>query len=819
MNHLAITHASGASRRGSALVLAVAVLAVLAIFSLTLGYNTRVELTASRNWANGVQARMAAVTGVDLHLSEQPRNPIVAGDVALAGLDDGQDRQSWLRPLPIRLTSEDLTPFGMDDPLNAAVQPVAIARELAVTTMFDAGARINVNALVPQSWDRSRAAGEWTEAELADFIQMVLTARGIAGVDAVQLARNIVAMRYGPDGLPGLAGFDDNMNAPRPGNGAAREDDVTDTGEWLDEAEEFVVDIRRAPAGDDRPFNSVAELLRVPGMTVEAWEALSPYLTVFSVSFAAFELPEQDRSDEVLGFPQVDPNTATPDMLFDALRYRFPDAPESLLAQFAVNIVDYRDADSVPTEWRLNGRTYLGYEMTPYINEVCSDVASLDSEGDDGQFIELYNPYPVPMDVNGWRIEGAGPQILLIGRIAPGGFLVLTDDFTERNDPTPENRSGIGSFYQLFNEVPTGEKRRIEEYPLLDIPNESGEIRLRDAQGRLVDVFTYHGGRWTGASRSFQRVDPRVRFARLMDATPLRPNRGATEMNEDDMKLHIERFNRPFTSALDVMLVSSAYAEPDDGAPASAPWALPGLHAGDSRQLDVRLVDCFRIGARPDRGETYGCDVVHGLLNLNTATPAALSVLPGMDGLLLRRIVMARLEGQTGETIELAALTPEMRVWWMERHPLDHPEWRNFSGFLLDERVWQGRPLYDRLNAAMPFHAMVGTHSVSLVALSANRANDVEDRDGDRRPTRLTAERLIAGDRGGVETVRFNYYGRGNALLGDPDLRYARRIYGDGGLMTVNSLLRSMQVRPREPRTMFGVGATAGMSLTTADAP
>jgi hypothetical protein len=55
--------------------------------------------------------------------------------------------------------------------------------------------------------------------------------------------------------------------------------------------------------------------------------------------------------------------------------------PENLAAQLAVNIVDYRDDDSVPTLLTVKGTTYYGVEMTPYINEVMAWTPTPDDDG------------------------------------------------------------------------------------------------------------------------------------------------------------------------------------------------------------------------------------------------------------------------------------------------------------------------------------------------------------------------------------------------------------------------------------------------------
>jgi hypothetical protein len=444
----------------------------------------------------------------------------------------------------------------------------------------------------------------------------------------------------------------------------------------------------------------------------------------------------------------------------------------------------------------------------------------MDDLGDDGQYIEIWNPYDVTIDVTDWSIRGAGPAVTLRGKIPGGGLLVLTDDYNEENDPTPEYQSSLGSFYRIFGTVPTGAKKRLDEYPSLDLPNDRGEVELLDDKGRTIDVFAYEGGRWSGATRSFQRNDPRVRRARLLTATPLRVN-GAAEAAGDAARtaLQVQQqwHNRPFRNALDVMLVASAWGEPDLNASQTAgeDWALPLLGADDSRRLDIGLIDCFQVGvvipqrepldaewrenrrlmgrveSGPDRiaglpGATLrsvssvplrpACDVMFGRLNLNTASPATLSALPGMDDALLERIVGVRAQHLSGSPLSYIHMTPQQGAWWLETDPLGPAVWRNLSDFLQDERLWQGLPLYDRLDRVYAFLPLVTTHSVSLWSLMGNREVQPREEVGEKRKTMFQIERVLTADRGRLETILFKYYGRGSVTMGDPDLRFSRVI-------------------------------------------
>ena len=77
-----------------------------------------------------------------------------------------------------------------------------------------------------------------------------------------------------------------------------------------------------------------------------------------------------------LGWPRVDPNTASAETIYKTLKARFPHTDEALLGQFTVNIIDRRDADDVPTTLIVDSQSYTGIELTACINEVCPDTSS-----------------------------------------------------------------------------------------------------------------------------------------------------------------------------------------------------------------------------------------------------------------------------------------------------------------------------------------------------------------------------------------------------------------------------------------------------------
>jgi hypothetical protein len=82
--------------------------------------------------------------------------------------------------------------------------------------------------------------------------------------------------------------------------------------------------------------------------------------------------------------------------------------------------------------------------------------------------------------------------------------------------------------------------------------------------------------------------------------------------------------------------------------------------------------------------------------------------------------------------------------------------------------------LYDRLDTICPFSRMIVTHSMAVRTVSMNRFETVGDgSQPNRRPSVARAERILAADRGALETVSFSFLTPGMDAVGDTDLRYA----------------------------------------------
>ncbi len=506
------------------------------------------------------------------------------------------------------------------------------------------------------------------DLDLTLALAAMLTGSGVAtDVEAARLAQAIIEYRYGPDKRPGRAGVDDNFNSirsksARPAmdgldndgdgvidnpeerwlavlsngwddNGDGVVDDegealerngldddrdgmVDEDGEGIDDPAEFVSDPRLPPNGDDRPFLRVEDLKKVPGMTDEIYQVLKDRVTVLSGSSDVVVTEAMKKAatanlrggvDDVEEVPMVAINSATVLEIETHLNRFFPQWPAGLARQFAANIVDARDADRIPTLIPgLDGEPVLGIERTPYINEVWSDSITLPEDGDDGQFVELFNPYDTPMDVAGWRLMTGTSVVTLQGQIAPGGFLVVTDDATgARPEPAGMNRPGYGSLYDIFGVVGNNSTRRVLDVIFFDIPDDAGEIRLVDAQGHLIDRFVYSGGLMDGAIRSFQRNDPRVRVAERAAPTPLERNANwapPTGMDNEDLFDRAEARDHAFASVADLLHVYAGWSGQEMAMNGGAASGSGGMRKGlgASTVGRGRLADSGRM--EPARG-------------------------------------------------------------------------------------------------------------------------------------------------------------------------------------------------------------------------
>jgi type II secretory pathway component PulK len=843
--------ASDFSQRGSTLILVLAILSILILIAATLSYTARLEEISARNFADGIQARMAAQTGLgSFFATTDGRTSSVAslrtdlpttwtaGTVGTRPLTQmpGAGRM-WPERVPFAgpttasagRTGPQFSSATNTDPEFARVGNFTpVGTDLVHMRIVDESSKININKL--GSWAESMGSdatqglasaltrASTTNAQttsatvvpvrpiaLGEALYAVLSSPEVKYAGASRqmtygLARAILRYRYGSDGQPGKAGVDDNArglagqqtSAMSPAF-ASRNLSASASGQWsagasvstaspnqssatdsasvlglnaVDDADEFEADLRVSPKGDDQPFHQVEDLLHVEGMTKELLQALRPYVTVFSVSERRIG-PERDAPG------QLDLNVATPVEIYDRLRMAYPGVSAYALAQYAANIVDYRDDDSVPTAVQLEGTSepILGVEVAPCITEVWAGSSASGRLGDDGEFIEIYNPYDTAISLAGWslRVVGGG-QAGLHGQLVAGGFLIVTNDYNGQNDRTHGSHyRGAGSFYGVFGAVPNGRNHLLIEAPTLMIPNGGGTVELRDAGGRLIDCFRYGGEAAGGLRRSYQRADPRVRTSHVARCTPYALDDTGSGGSAPSVISAAGIKNAPFQSALELLSIGCAFADPQ-GQGTAVVWQTPTVGGGGNGALDERVVDLFTVwtdgraleansqavadtasstasltqtavtatGAQtsPNAGGSRSVFSECGRINLNTAPAPVLRVLPGLTArqieyLLARRQNPSRTDA-VGEPVVYERL----------------------SELLADNEFWGGLDTTMRVARLTNWMGTIAFSSNSYRIISENRA---EQPAGPRLASRSKVESLVSTDGGRNQVVVWRF--------------------------------------------------------------
>lgn len=343
--------------------------------------------------------------------------------------------------------------------------------------------------------------------------------------------------------------------------------------------------------GAGLPLYSLEQLREEGLFDAQELEALAPFLTVYSTSLDVWH----DASG--LTYARLPLNRATARDIVKVLEKAYPSTDIDVLRQFAANAVDRRDPDAIPTrlESSQGAHPILGYEMLPCLSEVCPDVITFSSDGDNGEFIEIYNPFDYPVQLRGWRLDWAAGSCFLNVTLAPRGFLIVTDDIDDRNDPSPEDESsGMGSFYDVFRIMPGGATRQAQEVVGMNIPDDAGRVQLFDNLGNLVDYLTYDHGRDNDNMRGFHKTHPFQRRGRSGPPTPYETqlDSPSTDPERAAWTIYDEYMNTPYQSVAELLAVPSG-AQSEDGV---AQWRFPSLSMADNLRLDLRLLDCFVTG-------------------------------------------------------------------------------------------------------------------------------------------------------------------------------------------------------------------------------
>ncbi len=642
-------------RRGSALLIVLALLSILVLLAATLAYTSRLDVISSQNFGEGVQRTVSAVSAIDkaaqLAQERLPKDAIgtvnlerVAGEISdsPAYANAAQSLNNSLQPK----NPHHSAPQPKEGERMAIPNPPGRGHVLTGTSLVflsDLSARVNINTADSET--------------LESLFSRVAQKNNLRNVDARGVAQAIVARRLGRDGAPGRRGKDDDRRGPQLiqpeyervfaihraqqqnepyefilkqlktddpelesrlgsgclGLGSARLQTFEALYTSEDDSEEYIADVRYPPFGDDYRFGNLGQLLEVRGMSQELFAASHPYLTVFSVTQESRLGGRKNGAKTSL--PLTDLNRASAEEIYEALREEYGNSKDdALLRQFAVNVVDARDPDDVPTVMHggLNQTPVIGFERTPLITEIYANAISEDETGDDGQFLEIHNPWSQNIDLDGWMVRVAGMSFPLRGTLSANGYLIVTDDYDNSMDSsTDQELPSGGSFYDIFGLTENGMSKRVLDFPRLNIPHRQGtySVQLMNGNGDLIDEFVYRVSGEVSPVRSFQRLNPLVREWQLDMATPF--NRQKAKAPDADTVERLRRGprNAAFSSTLELFEVFAGYAR-ENGTEGSR-WGFPALATPNSDDaekqmaamepglLDARLIDIFSVEIRP----------------------------------------------------------------------------------------------------------------------------------------------------------------------------------------------------------------------------
>ncbi|MDI6783451.1 MAG: helix-hairpin-helix domain-containing protein [bacterium] len=352
------------------------------------------------------------------------------------------------------------------------------------------------------------------------------------------------------------------------------------------------------------------------------YNAIGEYVTVYSAT------PNVDKNQQ----KKVNINTATATQIYNKLH---PTLGNQKAAQLAVNIVDFRDADSIPTLLTVAGTTYRGVERVPYINEVMPYSSTPDENGNDGQYIELYNPYDENIIVDGWKIDGRFGSIDLYGEVPAKGSFIITDEYQDDADYDGGTPDG-SNFLNNYGSVPSAQLVVNEN---LSLSKTGDALKLYDASGNLVDEIIYSSAE---KNISWEKNDPRVnQLFTASGGTPYaRNNAYAPPLGTADEAALAYISNLPYGGIGDLGYVGASYP--------NYPWVTVSIDTGATGIRFADIVDLLSSTAD---------DRIIGQININTAPAEVLLAIPGMTPSLAEEIVNYRtIHGKFNEITNLAAI-------------------------------------------------------------------------------------------------------------------------------------------------------------------
>jgi len=780
-------------RRGSTLLLVLALLALLTLMAMTLSYVSKLEVQAVANAAVRVQARMAAVTGI----------PVTAARLATAGATATESAR--VTAAESRRETSNETARSSDSRENAPQSEKGFIRNeqtgLANAQIEDQSALFNINALsLRASETLAETDTQRSFAAQADMRQTLRqqnlqnTAQNRQSSQALPqgvpvpvlerfLADRLASARLNANRAPALARAIHQYYAPREWEFETRDRKKNATRTQVaytaalqgrsksnrtgGNRQDFIAaSAAAAPApGRYQIFDQLSDLKRIAGLSDAEFEAIAPYLTTFSSSLDVWLAPSGET------YYRAPLNEATDEQLYNALRVAFPNGDENQLRQLAVNLVDRRDADSLPTvaEAVKGSFPIIGYERTVRLSEVCGEVMCVPEDGADGQYIELHNPLDTPVNLAGWRLDWGAGSHTLTGTLPARGFLIVTNDLkNDQAKPPEENQTGMGSFYDVFRRLPNGTSEQILEVPELDLQNNSiGRVSLRDQAGHLIDYLTFRSAAFTGQNRGYRKASP---FSHIGVAAPASPFADDTPKLSDPYEIFCwdilqACMDQPFHSVAEILTVPVFFAQAGAREDQNQN-AFPVLDAANDT-LGPRLLDCFLTSPQPnafdaedrllawriqetdrpadavrntrnrvaknvsssdpvilenqpglsaeeliglETGDTLQPPISYGKINLNTASAAVLGALPGLNAERAARIV---------------ALQARAHKNAPDQAPGE--AFLSLAEFACAPDIWTGANPVERLEALLHVVPLVSVNSTAFIVTSSNRDGALEE--------------------------------------------------------------------------------------------
>ncbi len=577
----AIAQAASSPRRGSTILLVLAMLSILLLLGIAFSYSTRLESQASFNYAELAQARTAAATGLPMAM------PMLVD--ASQGITTTLQNWNTVPQALQKMSRADGKSANMSPAETAALRQAGIGTQQSSSGEVTGGPQANIQMRDLSGLLNLNAIED--QAAMQRVVNAILPE-----TDSVKKSAALMTLRGdAPVTNPSGRGF-------RADDAPADLDPRKPNAQMLDNLVRLRIDLVSG-----QPLFSEPEI-----------QKLSKFVTVFS------QAPEVFNGNKGTHVPKIPLDFIDTKHVYDTLRLAFPEKNNELLLQFAANVADFSDEDNEPTVLDSSGNSVsstmggepgsnvtIGVEMTPFISEVYPDSATSVAFDDDGQFVELVNPWNRAINLSGWTLRtGSGATIQLTAQLPPGGYLVITDNYDK---PKPDSPPGHGSLVSLFGTTADGSANQVMTQPTLDLTDRNSRVSLYNPDGELADVFAYTTTGQVDGKVSFQRPDPMVRGDITAQATAFAPassGAGNSEARAAATKAW-ENGNTTMTKVSQLFALSTGFVEKNPEAAISggekvhasqmAELQMPENFDASSKtaadpfpdNLDLRLIDVF----------------------------------------------------------------------------------------------------------------------------------------------------------------------------------------------------------------------------------